>query len=112
MFGGLFPDSFLPCYHDHHHYHPALGFLVHLSLVCLFYAFFRAAPAAYGSSQARGQNRTSAAGLYHSSQQRRILNPLSKAKDRTCILMDPSCVRELLSHEGNSLFTGLFFFFF
>ena len=28
--------------------------------------------------------------LYHSSRQRRILNPLSKAKDRTCILMDAS----------------------
>ena len=28
--------------------------------------------------------------LYHSSWQRQILNPLSKAKDRTCVLMDAS----------------------
>ena len=31
--------------------------------------------------------------LYHSSQQRWIFNPLSKAKDWTLILMDPSQVR-------------------
>ena len=30
--------------------------------------------------------------LYHSSQQRRTLNPLSMARDRTCVLMDPSQV--------------------
>ena len=28
--------------------------------------------------------------LYHSSQQHRILNPLSEAGDRTCVLMDAS----------------------
>ena len=28
--------------------------------------------------------------LHHSSQQRRILNPLSEARDRTCNLMVPS----------------------
>ena len=32
--------------------------------------------------------------LHHSSQQHRILNPLSDAWDRTCILMDPSRVPE------------------
>jgi len=31
--------------------------------------------------------------LHHSSQQHRILNPLSKAKDLTCNLMVPSCIR-------------------
>ena len=31
--------------------------------------------------------------LYHSSQQRRVLNPLSKARDRTQILMDTSEIR-------------------
>ena len=32
--------------------------------------------------------------LHHSSRQHRILNPLSKARDRTCILMDASRVRD------------------
>ena len=31
-------------------------------------------------------------GLRHSSQQRQILNPLSKARERACVLMDPSQV--------------------
>ena len=31
-----------------------------------------------------------------------ILNPLRESKDRTCILMDPSGVLNLLSHNGNS----------
>ena len=41
--------------------------------------------------------------LYHSSQQRWILNPLSEAKDRTHMLMDTSRVLNLLSHKRNSL---------
>ena len=70
-----------------------------------FLSFFRATPMAYGSSQSRGPIRAIAAGLYHShsnlshvyhlhhsSQQHRILNPLSKARDRTGILMDTSWV--------------------
>ena len=40
--------------------------------------------------------------LYHSSWQRGILNPLSEARDWTCILMDPSQVLNLLSHSRNS----------
>ena len=31
--------------------------------------------------------------LHHSSQQRQILNPLSKARDSTCVLMDASQIR-------------------
>ena len=31
--------------------------------------------------------------LHHSSQQRQILNPLSEARDQTCILMDASQFR-------------------
>ena len=65
--------------------------------ICLF-AFSRAAPAAYGGFQARGWIGAVAAGLRQShsnvgsepclqptprSRQRRILNPLSKAMDRT-----------------------------
>ena len=40
--------------------------------------------------------------LHHGSRQCRILNPESKARDRTGILMDTSRVLNLLSHKGNS----------
>ena len=52
---------------------------------------------AYGGSQARGQIRTAAARLHHSNTGSKpmlqleamlILNPLSEARDQTCILMD------------------------
>ena len=71
------------------------------------FIYFRAAPAAYGNSQARGRMRATAAGLHHShshsnardeshlydsSQQCWIFNLLSKARDQTCILMDTSWV--------------------
>ena len=54
-------------------------------IFCSFFCFllFRATPAAYGSSQARGQIGATAAHLHHSSWQHRILNPLSKARDQT-----------------------------
>jgi len=63
--------------------------------------FFRASPLTYGHSQTRGQIRAYATAtstrdqsrtcdLHHSSQQRQILNPLSEARDPTCILMDTS----------------------
>ena len=39
--------------------------------------------------------------LHHSPQQRRSLNPLNKARDGTCILMDGSQIFPL-SHNGNS----------
>ena len=41
--------------------------------------------------------------LYHSSRQHQILNPPSRARDRTCILMDTSWICYLLSHNGNSI---------
>ena len=34
-------------------------------------------------------------------------NPLSKAWDRTCILLDTCWVRNLLSHKGNSFYRYL-----
>ena len=40
--------------------------------------------------------------LHHSSQQHQILNPLSEARDGTCILMDTHHIRNPLSHNGNS----------
>ena len=75
--------------------------------VFLFVCFlpFRATPAAYAGSQARGQIRAIAdslhhshsnmgsnciCDLYHSSWQQRILNPLNKARDKTCKFMVPS----------------------
>ena len=42
--------------------------------------------------------------LRHSSWQHQFLNPLSKARDQTRILMDTSRVCNQLSHNGNSLF--------
>ena len=69
---------------------------------------------AYGSSQARGWIRAAAAtatamqdlsrvwDLHHSSRQHQILDPLSKTRDRTHILMDISRALFLLSHNGNS----------
>ena len=52
------------------------------------FLLFRAAPVAYGGSQVRERIGAAAAGLHHSSQQRRILDPLNEARDRTCVLMD------------------------
>jgi len=78
---------------------------------------FRAAPEAYGSSWAKGQIRAAAAGLHHShsnarseprlwphhgSRQHWILNPLSDARDRTCILMNASRILNPLGQNGNS----------
>ena len=70
--------------------------------VCLFSVLlFWATPVAYGSSQARGwiaglhhshSNMGSEPRLHHSSQQCRILNPLSGARDQTHILRDSSQV--------------------
>ena len=84
---------------------------------------FRAAPVAYGSSQAKGQIGAAAAGyttatampdpshfcnLHHSSWQCRILNPLSKAKDWTCIFMGASQIHFWLAANGSSCFSFCF----
>ena len=42
-------------------------------------------------------------GLHHSPWQRWILNPLTKARDRTQVFMDTSQVLNPVSHNGNSL---------
>ena len=70
-----------------------------------YFCPFRATPVAYGSSQARDPVKAAAAGLHlshsnarssricdlhQSSQQHRILNPLSEARDQTHILVDAS----------------------
>ena len=75
--------------------------------VCLF----TATPAAYGSSQARGRIRATAASdpshilnLYHSLQQQGTFNPLSKTRDQTHILMDTNPVLNPLSLSRNYLY--------
>ena len=40
--------------------------------------------------------------LHHSSRQRQILNPLTKARDQTCVLTDTSQIRNPLSYNGDS----------
>ena len=83
-----------------------------------FWSFFlRAAPVAYGGPQARGRIRATAAGPPHSHSnaesklpatyttahdQRRILNPLSEARDGTCVLMDASQIRFHWATMGTS----------
>ena len=92
-----------------------------------FFGVFRATPAAYGSSQSRCQIGAVAPAyatatatwdpshvfdLHHRSWQHRILNPLSKARDRTHIFMDISWVLNPLSHNrtpyGACLFSSSF----
>ena len=83
-----------------------------------FFCLFRAAPMAHGSSHAAGWIGAAAAGLYHShtktrsepcicdlhhsSRQHHILNPLSEARGRKCILLDTSWALNLLSPNRNS----------
>ena len=81
-----------------------------------FFRLFRAAPKAYGRSQARSSitveliayTRATAmpdpsliCDLHHSLWQRWILNPLREARDRTYILLDTSLSLLPLSHNGN-----------
>ena len=100
------------------------------SFIYLFtnFCLFRATPAAYGGSQAKGQIRAIAAGLHynhcnarpeltsgdlhHSSRQLRILNPLSEAGDQTCVLMDASQIhfhQAMMGTPGSHLFIFGFF---
>ena len=67
------------------------GCLFAICALSLFsFLLFRATPATYGGSQARGRIGATAADLHHSSRQRRILNPLGEARDQTHNLMVPS----------------------
>ena len=69
----------------------SVGFGVRL----LLFFLSRAAPAAYRGSQAREQLQLPAytTAMATPDPQLRILNPLSGARDQTCILMDTSQVR-------------------
>jgi len=87
----------------------------------VFILFFRAKPAAYEGSQARGLIRAVApslhhshnkaghvCNLHHSSQQSRIPNPLNEARDQTQDLMDTNQIHFHSAHNGNSM-TGKFY---
>ena len=88
-----------------------------VAMYATFFFLFMAVPVAYRSSQARGRIGAAAAGLCHSHSNARsqlrlqpmwqlvatpILNPVSEARDETCILMDTRWVLNPLSHNGNS----------
>ena len=78
-----------------------------------FFCLFRAAPMAYGSSQARGWIGAVAASLHQSSWQHPVLNPTSKAKDWTWALMDASKICFCWATMGTpSLFFYFFIFYF
>ena len=95
-----------------------LEFCYKYVVVSIFFFLFRAAPVAYGCSQARGSmellllllahakattpDPSCICDLHQCSQQHWILNSLSKAVDRICIFMDTSQVYNMLSHNGNS----------
>ena len=83
-----------------------------------FFFFVMVTPLANGCSWARGWIRAAAAGLHHSHSNTRsephlqpalqlaatlILNPLSEARDQTCILMDTMSGFNPLSHNRNTL---------
>ena len=53
-----------------------------------------------GRSQIRG---CTPVGLHHSHSNAGSFNPLSKSRNRTCVLMDTSQVLNPQSHNGNSI---------
>ena len=94
------------------------------SFLSFFFLLFRAAPVAYSSSRTGVKlalqlpaytTATATRDLscicdpHYSSRECRILNPLSKAREWTCIFMDTSRVHNLLSHDGNSRERQLWF---
>ena len=91
---------------------------VSISVIIIIIIFFRSTLAAYGSPgpgielelQLPAYTTATAmwdpshvCDLHHSSQQCQIFNPLSEARDQTCIFMDTSWVLKPLSHNENSL---------
>ena len=92
--------------------------LLILIIFSIFFFLFRAAPMTYESFQARNWIRTIVASLchsricnlHHSSQQHRILNPMSGARDQTCVFMDTSWVHYQWATMGTPLFLFLLLF--
>ena len=96
------------------------GFFI-LFYFYFIFLLFRAAPAAYGGSQARNRIGATAAGLRHShsnaiselvcslhhgSRQHWNLNPLSEARDPTQNLMVPSWIHHHCAMMGTPFETG------
>ena len=69
------------------------GYLGTVNFFFFFFWLFRATRTAHGSSQAKSQIGACSRPPTPQPQPRRTPNPLSNAKDRTHILMDPSQVR-------------------
>ena len=69
----LTKETFIYC---HRHQHIYLDHNVSIYLFMFFFSFFRAAPVAYGASQARGPIRATAARLHHSLNNTRSQPPL------------------------------------
>ena len=109
-----------PCQGFHFYRLGIVGFLKASShqVKFFFFSFFRAVLMAYVNSQARGQIGAATAGpatatatwdpshvcdFHHSSQQLPILNPLGKARDWTCILIDTRQVRYHWTMTGTSI---------
>ena len=87
--------------------------------VCFYFLLFRAAPEAYGGSQAKSQTGATAASLchshriqdlscvcdlHHSSLQHLILNQLREAKDQTCNLMVTNRIHFRCATMGTPIF--------
>ena len=109
---------------------PNLLIISYSGKVCLIYfiiiiiGHFRAAPEAYKSFCTRGWNGAAATGLHHSNNHSRSepclrpnttawgntgsFNPMSKARDQTCILMDTNQILNPVSHNKNSFFFPYF----
>ena len=99
---------------------PGLGVESWLQVNTFFFGLFRAAPMAYGGSQAWSQIRAVAASLHHSHSNARselcrqpspqlmaqwILNPLSEARVRTWVLMDTSQIHFYWATTGTPIWT-------
>ena len=84
-------------------------------LFCFFSAFFGGGAHTRGTWRFPGQGSNRSCSYWPTPQPqpqpRQILHPLSEARDQTPILMDTKSDSFLLSHNRNSLFCFLFFFF-
>ena len=94
---------------------PYLILFIYLVFIYLFFGLFRPVSTAYGGSQARSWIGAVASGLHHSHSNARsephlwptpqprqcwILNPMSVARDWTCVLMDASQIHFLWAMTG------------